>query len=114
MGFDRRSPGTIDVGVCPNRHRFLPPASRCPYCESEASSKKAPASGLLLALTRLQEPGSDRTLNLGIAELDQGGRVLCRVNSDRAGIGDRVSVFAVGDVYEVELSTRPEEASGSL
>jgi uncharacterized OB-fold protein len=76
---------------------FFPPSPACPHCHAERVDwTETDATGDLYAFTRQHRtaPGVDAPVVLGIVELDEGPRLLARVDADydALSLGDRVAL----------------------
>lgn len=83
-----------DCGGCGRAH--FPPSPVCPHCGADAGWAESGGVGSLYSFSRQHRtaPGFDEPLVVGLVELDEGARLLARVDADygELSVGDRVAV----------------------
>lgn len=92
--------GRFLIGRCPDcDEAFFPPGRVCPHCAGSAEMEDSPGRGRLYSFTRQYRtaPGFDVPVVMGLIELDEGPRVLTRIDAeyDELAIGDRIEIRPV-------------------
>lgn len=95
--WDALADGRFLVGDCEDcGDAHFPPSPVCPHCGGDAGWTESDAVGSLYSFSRQHRtaPGFDEPLVVGLVELDEGPRLLARIDADFGdpAIGDRVAV----------------------